>query len=252
MTDPTKRFSSRVDNYVRYRPRYPTAILECLRNDCHLSPASVIADLGSGTGFLAELFLANGNVVFGIEPNREMREAGERLLKSYPNFKSLPGAAEATGLANRSVDFVAAGQAFHWFDRERCRGEFERILQPGGWVALVWNERRTDSSAFLAEYEQLLQTYSTDYSRVDHRRIDAAVLRDFFGVDPVLKRFANHQQGDFEFLRGRLLSSSYVPDAGEAGHAEMLAALERLFGAHRGKDGVLLEYDTLLYYGRLA
>ena len=251
MLESTQRFSGRVDNYVRYRPRYPAAILEPLRTDCGLTPNSIIADVGSGTGFLAELFLSNGNSVFGIEPNDEMREAGERFLRIFPKFQSVAGTAEGTTLTEDSVDFVAAGQAFHWFDREKCREEFQRILRPQGWVMLVWNDRRTDSTPFLSEYENLLQRYGTDYRQVDHKQIDAAVLREFFRTDPIKKGFPNHQHFDFPALKGRLLSSSYVPDATQPGYKEMLSALKELFDAHQDNGRVTFEYDTLLYYGQV-
>src|SRR5438874_8595361 len=189
--DPTQRFSNRVENYLRFRPHYPEQILELLKTDCELVPDSVIADIGCGTGFLAKLFLANGNRVLGVEPNNEMREAGERSLKNYPSFTSIAATAEATTLPNQSVDFVTAGQAFHWFDRPRCREEFKRILHPGGWVVLVWNDRRTDSTPFLKDYEQLLLSCSTDYEQVNHKRIDDAALRDFFQADPFKRTIPN-------------------------------------------------------------
>ena len=251
MSDPTLRFSNRVENYVRYRPHYPGEILEHLRTDCGLTPASIIADIGSGTGFLAKQFLANGNPVFGIEPNREMREAGERLLQNFPNFTSLDASAEETTLLSASVDLITAGQAFHWFDRKRCREEFKRILRPRGWVVLIWNDRRTDSTPFLIEYEDLLQTFGTDYAAVDHKRIDARVLRDFFGEPPIRKTLPNYQHFDLPSLTGRLLSSSYVRDAKEPGYAEMLDAMAKLFKLHQKDGRVTLEYDTLVYYGRI-
>ena len=132
MIDSTKRFSSRVENYIKYRPGYPPDMLDLLKKKCGLPDASVIADIGSGTGILTELFLRNGNPVFGVEPNREMREAAERLLGKHPNFTSISGTAESTTLKNQSVGFITASQAFHWFDRERARREFLRILKPGG------------------------------------------------------------------------------------------------------------------------
>jgi SAM-dependent methyltransferase len=251
MSDPTLRFSNRVENYVRYRPHYPGQILEHLRTDCGWTPASIIADIGSGTGFLAEQFLVNGNRVFGIEPNREMRQAGERLLQNFSNFTSLDATAEETTLLSASVDLITAGQAFHWFDRKRCREEFKRILRPNGWVVLIWNDRRTDSTPFLVEYEHLLQTFGTDYAAVDHKRIDAQVLRDFFGEPPVRKALPNYQHFDLPSLTGRLLSSSYVPDAKEPRHAQMLDALAKLFEQHQKDGRVTLEYDTLVYYGRI-
>jgi len=252
MALPTERFSSRVENYVRYRPHYPAGMIGLLETECGLRRESVIADVGSGTGFLAELFLRNGNPVIGIEPNWEMREAGERLLAAFARFTSLAGTAEGTTLPGQSVDLVIAGQAFHWFDRERCREEFARILRPGGWVVLVWNDRRTDSTPFLAAYEQLLRDFGTDYDQVNHKRIDEAVLREFFRAEPGKKTFPNHQQFDLPSLTGRLLSSSYVPEAGQPRYQEMLAALSSLFVAHQKNAHVTFEYDTVSFYGRMS
>ena len=246
-----ERFSNRVENYIRYRPGYPDGIVPLLQTKCGLRADSVIADIGSGTGILSRIFLVNGNTVFGVEPNKEMREAAERLLRSWTGFKSVDGSAEATTLATRSVHLAMAGQAFHWFDREACRREFARILRPKGWVVLIWNDRKTEATAFLRDYEQLLHTYATDYAKVDHKRIDEQVLQAFFQGTPAKAVLPNFQQFDFEGLRGRLLSSSYVPEHGEPGHAEMLTALRRLFDEHQHEGQVTIEYDTLVYYGQL-
>jgi SAM-dependent methyltransferase len=211
-----------------------------------------VADVGSGTGFLTELFLENGNPVFGIEPNREMREAGERLLQKHELFTSVEGTAEATTLRDQSADFVVAGQAFHWFDRATCRLEFARILRPPGWVVLVWNDRHTDTTPFLIEYERLLQMFANDYKEVNHKNVDATALKAFFGTKPHKAVFPNCQRFDFDGLKGRLLSSSYAPEAGQPRHEEMLAALRKLFDEHQHNERVTFDYDTIVFYGRLA
>jgi SAM-dependent methyltransferase len=247
----TERFSSRVDNYVRYRPRYPQAVLETLQTNCGLTKTSVIADVASGTGILTELFLQNGNVVYGVEPNRDMCEAAERLLKEYSNFKSVVGTAEETTLVEKSVDFVTVGQAFHWFEQDKARREFERVLKPQGWVALVWNERR-DKDSLDHAYEQLVQKYSDDYAEVHHKRIDNSVLQDFFGGEFQKRTLENHQLFDFGGLKGRLLSSSYSPEVGHPQHAPMLAELREIFDAHQVNGHVTVFYDTNLYYGHLS
>jgi SAM-dependent methyltransferase len=253
MRNPTERFSTRVENYVKYRPGYPPEVIELLEKECHLTPSSVIADVGSGTGILSELFLKNGNTVYGVEPNREMREAGERLLKAYPNFKSVEGTAEETRLDDTSVDFITAGQAFHWFDRERARREFLRILRPGGWVVFLWNERRTDTTAFLVDYEKMLIRYGTDYGAVNHANVDDRVVGSFFAPgDYRLKIFDTRQTFDFESLKGRLLSSSYTPEAGHPDYNPMLEELERIFQRHEEQGEVAFEYDTKIYYGQLV
>jgi ubiquinone/menaquinone biosynthesis C-methylase UbiE len=252
MTDATQRFSSRVENYIKYRPGYPNGVVETLRSECGLTADSIVADVGSGTGILSEMFLRNGDAVYGIEPNREMREAAERLLKDYPRFRSVAARAEETTLDDASVDFVTAGQAFHWFDREKTRGEFSRILKPRGWVALIWNERVTTTTQFLVAYEQLLKDYSTDYEQVDHRRIDDEVIRDFFGSDDFwLKQFKNAQVFDYEGVKGRLLSSSYAPEEGLPNYEPMLAELERIFQTYQDEGRIVFEYVTQMYYGQL-
>jgi ubiquinone/menaquinone biosynthesis C-methylase UbiE len=253
MTDVTQRFSSRVENYIKYRPGYPNGVIETLRNECGLTSDSIIADVGSGTGILTEMFLLNGNAVYGIEPNREMREAAERLLKDYPRFRSVAAKAEETTLDDASVDFITAGQAFHWFDREKTRIEFARVLRPRGWVALIWNERVTTTTPFLVACEQLLKDYSTDYEQVDHRRIDNEVIRDFFGSGQFrLKQFDNYQVFDYEGVKGRLLSSSYAPEEGHPNFEPMLAELERIFQAYQDEGRVVVEYVTQMYYGQLS
>ncbi len=253
MSDSTKRFSSRVENYSKYRPGYPAAVIDLLHRECGLSAGSHTADIGSGTGILTEMLLKNGGQVFAVEPNPEMRAAAERLFGAHPNFHSVNGTAEATTLPAQSVEIIVAAQAFHWFDCTRARQEFTRILKPGGWVALIWNDRRTGSTPFLQAYEQLLQECSLDYRAVDHKQIDAATIGAFFAPEAFKSAsFENVQVFDFEGLKGRLLSSSYAPEPGHPKHESMLRELFAIFEKHARQNQIVFEYDTLVYYGRLA
>ena len=212
----------------------------------------MVADIGSGTGILTELFLRNGNPILVVEPNRDMREAAEGLLGRYSNFTSISGTAEASALKDQSVNFIAAGQAFHWFDHEQSRREFLRILKPGGWVALIWNDRIL-TGQFASVYESLLRTHGTDYAEVNHKGVDARVLSPFFGPGGYKQTgFPNRQVFDWEGLKGRLLSSSYAPGPGHPRHAPMLEALNTLFSVHQTGGQFVFEYDTLVYYGQLS
>lgn len=250
--NPTTRFSNRVADYVKYRPRYPHAIIELLRTECGLTSDSVVADIGSGTGFLSELFLENGNRVFAVEPNAEMRRAAEQLYGHRENFISVDGTAEDTRLSENSADVIAAGQAFHWFDLDKCQPEFRRILKPEGWLILVWNNRRLDNP-FLRAYESFLRQYGTDYPQIDHNRIDDAILTKFFGNQAYrLQSFENSQTFDYGGLEGRLLSSSYAPARGHPDYEPMLHDLKRLFDKFQKNGSVTLRYDTKVYYGKFA
>jgi SAM-dependent methyltransferase len=252
MTNPTERFSNRVDTYVRARPSYPPEVLDLLVERCGLTPPVVVADVGSGTGILTRLLLERGAAVFAVEPNAAMRAAAESALGGYPGFTSVAATAEATTLPDRSVDLITAGQSYHWFDPEPTRREFARILYSGGWVALIWNDRRTSGTPFLAAYEQLLHTHGTDYASVNHRQISAAKLQAFFGVAPLQRAsFPSRQSFDLPGLQARLVSSSYTPAPGQPGHAAMLDDLAAIFAAHQVAGLVHLDYDTLVFYGQL-
>jgi ubiquinone/menaquinone biosynthesis C-methylase UbiE len=246
----TARFSDRVENYVRYRPGYPAEVVDLLRTECGLQPKHLVADIASGTGIFTKMILENGNRVYAVEPNPEMREAGRTLLGTYDKLTSVAGTAEETTLPSASMDFVTAAQAAHWFDRDRARREFARILKPGGWCVLIWNERRTATTRFLRDYEELLLTYGTDYKEVRHERT-TAVIHEFFAPSPYQERvFDLRQQFDYEGSAGRLLSSSYAPLESHPNHSPMMRELQRIVSAHERHGLVEFEYNTRVYYGR--
>jgi len=248
-----QRFSTRVTNYVRYRPGYPPQLITDLIQDYHLQPQSIVADVGAGTGLLAKLFLENNNVVYGVEPNREMREMGDQLLAGYPHFVSINGTAESTHLPPKSIDFIIVGQAFHWFDLTQTKEEFQRILNPkSGWVVLIWNSRKQDTNSFGGDYENMLQALVPEYTRVSHKKVsDDQSIRDFMG-DYDLKSYPNQQLFDFESLMGRALSSSYTPDVGHPQHQAFLTQLRMLFDRHAINGQITFDYETRMYIGRLT
>jgi SAM-dependent methyltransferase len=251
--DPVERFSDRVEDYVRYRPGYPLEIVEALRRDCGLAGDAVIADIGCGPGNLAVVFLENGNTVYGVEPNAAMRAAGEKALRTFSRFHPIDGRAEATLLPSASVDFVTAGQAFHWFEPMAARAEFRRILKPGGWVVLAWNERWSGPSKFQDEYEAIPLRYGVNYRAIRASRGDEKSIAALFQSAEVQRRVFTHEQlFDYDGLQGRLLSSSYAPLSGQPGHEAMLNELRAVFDRHQKAGRVRFQYETTMWYGRLG
>jgi SAM-dependent methyltransferase len=249
--NPTERFSSRVENYIRFRPSYPAAAIELLQRCCGLSAGAVVADVGSGTGILTQLLLQTGARVLAVEPNDPMRCAAESQLGGEAGFRSIKGTAEATTLEADSVDLWVAAQAFHWFKLERARAEALRIMRAGGFGALLWNEHPSTASAFLADYEALVRAHAPEYDQVVGSRADEASMREFFGgaMDKVV--FPNQQVFDFEGLLGRLMSSSYAPEPGHPAHAPLVAGLKEVYERHAHAGMVVFPYLTLVYYARL-
>lgn len=252
MEDNYSRFSRVAENYSRYRPHYPHQLVEWLKAECGLSPAQIVADIGSGTGLLTELFLKNGNRVYGVEPNLEMRSAAEHFLRSYPLFTSLAATAEATTLANHSVDMITAGQAFHWFNHELTRQEFLRILIPQGWVVLVWNLERNNGFPFAVAFEQFWRKYIDPSARFSERK-RPDYITTFFGEGNFKeKTLNNYQVCDFEALKGRVLSGSRSPQADDPAYPAMLAELMAIFSQYQEDGTVRLEYNTQIVYGQLG
>ncbi|MFX1371804.1 MAG: class I SAM-dependent methyltransferase [Promethearchaeota archaeon] len=251
--DPKKRFSSRVEQYVKFRPSYPKEIIPFLKKKQILSKNSVIADIGSGTGILSEIFLKEGNKVYGIEPNIDMRKAGEVQLKKYSNFISIDGSAENSLLESKSVDIITVGQAFHWFDLDKTKIEFSRILKPNGWVVLIWNHRNNQNNEFLKDYEKFLIKFGTDFSNIEKRIQDC---QKFFGGNHLEKTyeyqmFYNSQIFDYKGLEGRVLSTSYLPLADHPLFNSMIIELKELFEKHQQNGSVKFEYKTEVFYGQL-
>ena len=250
--DSTQRFSTRVSNYARFRPSYPSEVVDLLKRECGLSSNSAVADIASGTGLFTRMLLETGSQVFGVEPNPEMRAAGERYLSKFSHFKSIDGTAEATTLAGHSIDIVTAAQAAHWFDQTKASMEFLRILKPGGWLVLLWNEPRKDATPFLRAYEDLLIRYGSDYEKIRNERTNMRGEPFLSRSKSSEKTFEMIQQFDYAGLEGRLLSSSYAPQPGEPTHEAMLQDLRLIFDQYQVDGKIRFEYDTRVFYGHMS
>jgi SAM-dependent methyltransferase len=251
--DPTERFGERVEDYVRWRPGYPEAVVRVVEEAGLLPAGSVVADLGSGTGLLARVFLDAGYEVLGVEPNDAMRRAGEQALSDHPSFRSVAGRAERTGLADRSVDVVVAGQAFHWFEPRAARTEALRICRRRPAAALIWNLRRHSASALMEGYDTLVRRWSDEGERVTHQKVTGRALDEFFGNRRHRTTSLDHHQVlDREGLRGRLLSSSYAPSRGDPRCDAIMVELDALFERCRRGDTVEFLYETRIHLGDLV
>jgi SAM-dependent methyltransferase len=242
------RFSGRAEAYAKYRPSYPVAAIDLLESRCGLKRGATAVDLGSGTGILSALLLKRGARVFGIEPNSEMRTYAQRMLPG--EFHTGSGTAENTCMPDGFFDLLVSGQAFHWFDPLRTRTEALRILKPGAWAALLWNERPKGLVPFLEDYEALLRRYAPEYDAVAQLRAQEDGITRFFGHSPQRATFPNEQVLDFEGLAGRVMSSSYAPMADRPEHQPLMAGLREVFDRHQREGKVVFPYQTLVFFGQ--
>jgi len=250
-TDSKTRFSNRVENYVKYRPHYPQEMIDYMKEQKILTDKAVIADIGSGTGISSEPFLKNGNMVYGVEPNKEMREAAERLLAKYGNFKSVNGSAEETTIESRSIDLIIAGQAFHWFDVAKAKIEFKRIIKPGGYAALIWNIKKSKDSPLMQEYEKLMIYHGKDYKELRHENVGEKEFNILFDNGYKIKFFDNEQVMDYDGLKGRILSASYIPADGEPGYESVIIDVKKMFDKHNQNGFVKIFYIAEIVWGRI-
>jgi len=239
-------FSDRVDYYAAYRPGFSSSLLAFIVERCALTPKAVLADLGSGTGALASLFLEYGNTVFAVEPNAAMRIAAEQSLSNFNGFRSVAASAEATMLPTASLDLVTVGRAMQWFDAEAALTEMSRILRPGGWAVVVWNEMRP--SPQVSTYRDIVRTYCSNYDVMAERRQAARDLLERRGFG--FENLENRQQLSLMQLKGLVLSLSGSPGPGHMLHEEMLRSVEELFTTYAADGHVNFDFDTMVYYGR--
>ena len=246
-----QRFSSRVENYIKYRPGYPEEIIATLQLEIGLMPNDVVADIGSGTGLSAKLFLEHGNTVYGVEPNEPMRKAAEGFLHEFPDFHSIHGSSEASNLKDNSIDLIVCAQAFHWFDRAKTKQEFQRIAASGAHLCLIWNDGKA-TEPFQQDYEQLIQDFAIDYHEISHRNITSDIISDFYAPNKFQKFLLNYEQHfNLEGLIGRIISSSYMPNEDHLNFPQLKNAIVSLFNKYEQNGFVTFAYNTLLYIGKI-
>ncbi len=244
-------FSGRSRYYSLARPGYPTDIIGFLRDRIGLSPSFTVADIGAGTGLLSKLFLENGNSVFAVEPNNEMLSTAVETMRGYSGFHTVNGTAENTNLEARSIDLITCGQSFHWFNVELASPEFKRILKPGGYVLLVWNDRLPNEGGFNWEYEKICIRYSPAYHSSGSTVLTREGFEQFFESGYEEHTFPNSQALDMEGVKGRYKSASYAISASHENYSALIRSLEDGFNKYE-KDGfVKIEYETKVFLGRL-
>ena len=249
----TQRFSDRVEAYLAGRPRYPAAIVDHLVHCSALPAGGVVADIGVGTGLSAELFLAAGHRVIGVEPNAPMRVAGMEYLARYPAYSCHDGTADATDLEAASVNLVIAVQAFHWFDAARFRAESLRILRPGGWAALIWNDRDLTGTPFLAGYEALLLEFGNDYRAIRYRHQGTDSIPVYFGGRaPAVAEFPHQRKMNWAAVAALAGSASYLPTVGQPRHTDFIAGLKALFDGQAVNGAIDMRYTCRVHAGRLT
>ncbi|MCX6158877.1 MAG: class I SAM-dependent methyltransferase [Ignavibacteriae bacterium] len=250
MKDNVANFTGRVEEYAKCRPGYPEQIISLLENKIGFDQSKDIADIGCGTGKLSRVFLNNGNLVFGVEPNEEMRKMAETLLNKFINFISVEGTAETTMLATNSVDVITVGQAFHWFDLKKAKKEFKRILRKDGCVVIVWNERNNNTQVMKA-VNRILLSLNQEHEEAEKNLVDKNLLSAFFGVDKVGKStFPNYQMLDLAGLKGRIHSISYVPDSGSE-NKRVMNEVKDVFEKFNNGGQVKIEYTTRVFWGNI-
>ncbi len=247
-------FSGKAANYSKFRPAYPRELIHLLEKHISLTPLTVVADIGSGTGIMSRLFIENGNVVYAVEPNDEMRQYSSTSLRAYPQFHALNGTGENTGIADNIVDLVVCAQSFHWLNPELAKKEFHRILNNEGYVALVWNDKVDSEIGFNSEYEAICKNFkkfTPNYSRKGSTVADPMILEKFFSGDYRFLELENYQELNIEGVLGRYSSTSYAIDPEDPRYTALLNTMEEAFERHQEKGFVRLQYKTKIFLGKV-
>ena len=243
------KFNHRAENYAKFRPSYPKACVEFIHRLTGKG-RNVIADIGAGTGKMTELLLEQGDIVYAVEPNAEMRQQAEELLGSNKNFHSVSKAAENTSLRADSVDLLVCAEAYHWFDNENTILEFRRILKADGYGVLLWNN--VGDNLYEKENGELYQKYAKkdSWSTISTPKEERA--KNLFGEGNYQKiTFENPILQPWEGFLGGALSASFAPQPGEENYEAYESGLRNIFNQY-ARDGLIeTKFITTCYYGRL-
>lgn len=247
----TERFTERAGTYVTGRPTYPAALAALLRKRDLLRAG--VADVGAGTGIFTRLLLEAGAEVDAVEPNAAMRahlEGAFAEARRSGRLRVHAGTADATGLPASSVGLVSAAQAAHWFTPTTAVPEFQRVLQRGGRVLLVWNDWRGQATAgtFTAAYAQVVEAYAAKVPRIEYG-VPTALIPAFLPGGFERLTFPNPLVFTRERLHALAGSVSYLPAPGSAERPHLLRDLDRAFDQHAAESAVTLQYVTHAFLG---
>ena len=245
------RFSDKAKKYELYRPTYTEATLLEVLDKCKITPSVEvkIADIGSGTGKFTQLLLDSGFTVYAVEPNEQMRSIAENKFKNYSNFNSINKTAENTNLDNNNISLITVAQAFHYFDLDKVKNEFKRILKSNGKVVLLWNFRLRDSE-FIQEYEKIIYNLHSSKIKPTHAQDNMTdeIFKTFF-TNYEIVNLPNSQEFDFNGLWGRTLSNNHMPKENEPEYKKLYDNIKKLFNKYENNGKVLFEYRTQIVIG---
>lgn len=245
------KFDQKGGIYSKARPSYPDKLFSYLTGNGYVGKATVIADIGSGTGKFTQQIGRYSEKVFAVEPNDDMRLIAEKNFADCSNIVSVNGSAENTTLSDSSVDFITVAQAFHWFDRKTFKAECRRILRKNGKVLLVWNDRDTDSNLIWENYEinrKFCPNFKGSSNGIDFGKDSFA---DFFDGDFEVVNFRNDLIYDKDAFISRCLSSSYAPKQGDETYNMYVNELRELFEKYSKNSVVPYPYITRCYIGNV-
>jgi SAM-dependent methyltransferase len=247
----TEKFTGKASTYEKYRPEYPNEFIEYLFSAIGLSDNSNISDIGSGTGILSRQLLEKGSRVFCVEPNVDMRKIAEKNLSAFHNFISVNGTAEQTSLQDKSIDYIAVAQAFHWFNVEKFKQECKRLLRLDGKVILVWNSRVSDLPIVI-ENAEICKKLCHAFKGFTGGQENLESLNSFFrdGIYDY-KAFENNITYDQETFLGRNLSASYSPKEGDINYKQFVFEIDNLFMKYSNNGSLMLPNITKSYIGEV-
>lgn len=234
---PTARGFDRVaHDYERSRPGYPDAAAALVATRAGIGPDRRVLDLAAGTGKLTRAWVDRGADVVAVEPVGGMRSVLQREL---PGVTALDGTAEALPLPDGDVDVATVGHAFHWFEADRALAELQRVLRPGGHLAVLFNRRDLETPVQAAIDELLAPHRGDTPSWATHGWSDQLGASARFD-DLELAAFPFVQRLDREGLAGRVTSISFVARLDDRSRDRVMEAVRAIFdrSARPDDDGV--------------
>lgn len=243
MTDQSQAlsFGTAAAEYDRFRPTYPADAVQWAVGG---PPPRRVVDLGAGTGILTRVLLRTGYDAVPVEPDPAMRA---QLTASTQGVTALGGSAEAVPLPDASADSAVAGQAYHWFDRDRAHPEIARVLRPGGFFGAIWNHR-DDAEPWVADVSRITNDVPDARGQFEPGSDLSFSGTDFGPVERAEFRHSITHTPDS--LVAVIATRSYFLTAPPQRQAELSAGVRELLATHpdlAGRETFELPYRVIVY-----
>ncbi|MCE2850458.1 MAG: class I SAM-dependent methyltransferase [Roseiflexaceae bacterium] len=159
-------FGDVANQYATFRPTYPPQLI-----------ADVAAFAGGAQAVALDVACGNGQATLELANYvkhvyaSDVADTQVVAMPAHPKISPYVARAEHSALQDHSVDLVTVAQAMHWFDVDAFHREVQRIVRPGGIVA-VWSYSLLQSTPAITDIIVEMYSHTRPWWPADRDHVD--------------------------------------------------------------------------------